>query len=109
MSKKSFIDDVTKDYNPAEAFISTPAPAPTPAKPPLEDRETIEAKLQAERERRNRPTLEKRLNLLLTDELFNDLKDLSRFDGRSVNKIINETLAEYMDSRRDDLNKIRSL
>lgn len=106
MSKKSFINDVAS-YNPAEAFISTPTPAP--AKPQLEDRDSIEAKLQAERERRNKPTLEKRLNLLLTDELFNDLKDLSRFDGRSVNKLINETLADYVASRQDDLNKIRSL
>ena len=107
MTKKSFIDDVAKDYNPAEAFISK-APIEAP-RPPLEDRETIEAKLKAERERKNKPTLEKRLNLLLTEELFSDLKDLSRFDGRSVNKIINETLADYINSRKDDLNKIRSL
>ena len=107
MEKKSFIDDVTNSYNPAEAFISTAQPEPTTAK--LEDREAIEAKLKAERERRNKPTLEKRLNLLITEKLYNDLKDLSRFDGRSVNGIINDTLAEYVASRQNDLNKIRSL
>ena len=107
MTKKSFIDDVAKDYNPAEAFISTPAP--TPAKPPLEDRETIEAKLQAERERRNKPRLDKRLNLLLTQALYDDLTALSRFDGKSVNSIINEALTELTTARKSDIEKIRSL
>jgi hypothetical protein len=107
MTKKSFIDDVAKDYNPAEAFISTPAQTPT--KPPLEDRETIEAKLQAERERRNKPRLDKRLNLLLTQALYDDLTALSRFDGKSVNSIINEALTELTTARKGDIEKIRSL
>lgn len=106
MTKKSFIDDVAKDYNPAEAFISK---APTPAKPPLEDRETIEAKLRAERERKSKPRLDKRLNLLLTQALYEDLTALSRFDGKSVNSIINEALTELTTARKSDIEKIRSL
>lgn len=107
MSKKTFIEDVKNEYNPAEAFLSK-APIETP-KPPLEDRETIEAKLQAERERRNKPRLDKRLNLLLTQALYDDLSDLSRFDGKSVNSIINEALSELTTARRNDIEKIRSL
>ena len=99
MTKKSFIDDVTNEY-PATADLSTTT---------LEDRETIEAKLQAERERRNKPRLDKRLNLLLTQALYDDLTALSRFDGKSVNSIINEALTELTTARKGDIEKIRSL
>lgn len=99
MTKKSFIDDVTNEY-PATAYLSTTT---------LEDRETIEAKLQAERERRNKPRLDKRLNLLLTQALYDDLTALSRFDGKSVNSIINEALTELTTARKGDIEKIRSL
>ena len=99
MTKKSFIDDVTNEYA-ATAYLSTTT---------LEDRETIEAKLQAERERRNKPRLDKRLNLLLTQALYDDLTALSRFDGKSVNSIINEALTELTTARKCDIEKIRSL
>jgi uncharacterized protein (DUF4415 family) len=100
MSKKSFIDDVKTDYNPAQAFISPQ---------PLKDKEAIEAELKAERERRSKPRLEKRLNLLTTEKLHKDLQDLSRYDGRSVNSIINDALADYLETRKNDIEKIRSL
>ena len=98
--KKTFINDVTSEYNPAQAFISTP---------PLKDKESIEAELKAERERRNKPRLDKRLNLLLTQALYDDLTALSRFEGKSVNSIINEVLSELTTARKDDIEKIRSL
>ena len=99
MSKKSFIDDVKTEY-PATAYLSTPT---------LKDKDSIEAELKAERERRNKPRLDKRLNLLLTQALYDDLSDLSRFDGRSVNSIINEALTELTTKRKSDIEKIRSL
>lgn len=98
--KKSFKNDLTNEYNPAQAFISTP---------PLKDKESIEAELKAERERRNKPRLDKRLNLLLTQALYDDLTALSRFEGKSVNSIINEVLSELTTARKDDIEKIRSL
>ena len=107
MTKKSFINDVVKEYNPAEAFLSK-APAET-LTPSLKDKDSIEAELKAERERRNKPRLDKRLNLLLTQALYEDLTDLSRFDGKSVNSIINEALTELTTARKDDIQKIRSL
>ena len=100
MSKKSFIDDVASEYNPAQAFISTP---------PLKDKDSIEAELKAERERRNKPRLDKRLNLLLTQALYDDLSDLSRFEGKSVNSLINEALQNLTTARKGDIEKIRSL
>ena len=109
MSKKSFIDDVAKDYNPAEAFISTSTTtAPADTKPIIKDREAVEAELQAERERKAN-VLSERMQILLSKQQVKDLKDLSRFDGRSVNNIINTVIADYIKARQDDLNKIRSL
>ena len=103
MSKKSFINDVTNEYNPAQAFISTP---------PLKDKEAIEAELKevrAKKENASKPRLEDRLNLLISKQLHNDLSDLSRFDGKSINSIINKVLTEYTESRQADIEKIRSL
>ena len=75
----------------------------------MKDKEAIEAELKAERERRSKPRLEKRLNLLTTEKLHKDLQDLSRYDGRSVNSIINDALADYLETRKNDIEKIRSL
>lgn len=100
MKKPDFKAEVMNEINPATAYLSTTT---------LEDRETIEAKLQAERERRNKPRLDKRLNLLLTQALYDDLTALSRFDGKSVNSIINEALTELTTARKGDIEKIRSL
>lgn len=105
--KKSFINDVKSEYNPAQAFMSAPL---------LKDREAIEAELKAEQERKatqgkntGKARLENRLNLLISKQTHNDLVDLSRYDGRSINSIINKVLTDYLASRQDDIDKIRSL
>ena len=106
MAKKTFIDDIKEAETPQPqlAFLSTS---------PLEgvkNKKQIEQQLKAERERKAAKQIkDKRLNILITNEMHKDILDLCRFEGISLNGLFNKAVAEYIGKNKDKIDKIRGL
>lgn len=111
MTKKSFMQDV-EQYNPAQAFM-------TPQKENPTSTSAMGAKLQEKLDqiRAQKAQVEKavkdletrRLQLVMTEALYNDISDLARYDGKKVAQFIKDTLRNEINARKDNIEAIRSL
>ena len=98
MTKKSF-------ENPAMNYITAPEPEQTP--------QAAEQATEPERAQHNRTETPRRpkagasrnacrLNMLVTRELRDQIQALADIDEKSVNSFLNDVIAAYIDSRREE-------
>lgn len=112
MTKKSFMNDV-EQYNPAQAFMTPPKENPTTSFSAMgvklqEQLDEIKKhKAQIVKEAKDLET--RRLQLVMTEALYNDISDLARYDGKKVAQFIKDTLRNEINARKDNIEAIRSL
>lgn len=106
MTKKSFTD------NPAINFMSTPEHE-TATQEPETMPQTAEQTIEPDRAQHNRLETPRRprtgasrkdcrLNMLVTREMRDQIQALADIDEKSVNSFLNEVIAAYIDSRREE-------
>lgn len=100
--KKTFTDKIQqKAVNPTLQFISAPEAAPEPRK--VEEHKTSastpnapQRAPQARRALSDEETKSRRLQLLLTPSLYDELRDKAAEERVSVNEMINTILKDYL-------------
>lgn len=106
MTKKSFTD------NPAINFMST-SEGETAQQQPEAAVATSQEQSEPERVQRNRAETVRRpkagasrkdcrLNMLVTREMRDQIQALADIDEKSVNSFLNDVIADYIDSRREE-------
>lgn len=111
MTKKSFTDDL-KQYNPAQAFMTPAQEAPTSTSAmgvKLQEQLDEIKKQKAKIEKIAKDLETRRLQLVMTEALYNDIVDLARYDGKKVAQFIKDTLRNEINTRKDNIEAIRSL
>ena len=108
MSKKDFNEIIGANSTPLEAFIRPQA---------TEQEATAQDILKARDERavigkrvvRKKETKDKKILMLLTQKLYDDLSTLASFDRKSLNSLLNEVMTEYTHHRQADIEAFNSI
>lgn len=109
MSKKDFTDIIGANSTPINAFIKKPEA--------VDDNATTEDILKARDERtligkrviRKKETKDKKILMLLTQSLYDDLSKLARIDNKSLNALLNEVMKEYAHHRQADIEAFNNI
>lgn len=109
MSGKDFTAIIGANSTPIDAYISKPEA--------MEQTTTAEDILKARDERtqlgkrtiKKKETKDKKILMLLTQRLYDDLATLASFDRKSLNSLLNEMATEYAHSRRADIEAFNSI
>lgn len=109
MSKKDFTDIIGANSTPINAYISKPEA--------VENNTTAEDILKARDERtligkrviRKKETKDKKILMLLTQSLYDDLSTIARFDNKSLNALLNEVMKEYAHHRQADIEAFNNI
>lgn len=106
MSKKDFTDIIGANTTPIGAFISTPAVEAT-TEDILKARD--ERTQIGKRTVKKKEIREKKILMLLTQRLYDDLSALARFDNKSLNSLLNDMATEYTHHRRADIEAFNTI
>ena len=109
MSKKDFTDIIGANTTPINAFMTKPEAMTATA--------TAEDILRARDERtqigkrtiKKKETKDKKILMLLTQSLYDDLSTIARFDNKSLNALLNEMATEYTHHRRADIEAFNNI
>ena len=108
MSKKDFTDIIGANSTPINAFITKPAETATAT---AEDILTArdERAMLGRRVVKKKEIRDKKILMLLTQRLYDDLSTIARFDNKSLNALLNEVMTDYARQRHNDIEAFNNI
>lgn len=109
MSKKDFTDIIGANSTPINAFITKPAETETATAEDILTARDERAMLGRRVVVKKKEIRDKKILMLLTQRLYDDLSTIARFDNKSLNALLNEVMTDYAHQRHNDIEAFNNI